>query len=158
MRDMIKHILKEEKQNKFFRTIDMVLNDLLYIDFIQESFQAEEIYSVVFKCNDYVKVLPDNPYDSSMLEVAIEDNVYSVNYIDMGITLENELYGIEHLEKQNREIVTYITIYISSVFKIEGKIKIKEIMTKVKKFLNNMIKKYASENGIDLYKKHDLNW
>lgn len=152
MRDMIKHILKEEKQNKFFRTIDMVLNDLLYIDFIQESFQAEEIYSVVFKCNDYVKVLSDNPYDASMLEVAIEDNVYSVNYID------NELYGIEHLEKQNREMVTYITFFITSVFKIEGKIKLKEIKTKIKEFLNYKIKKYASENGIDLYKKHDLNW
>lgn len=152
MRDMIKHILKEEKQNKFFRTIDMVLNDLLYIDFIQESFQAEEIYSVVFKCNDYVKVLSDNPYDASMLEVAIEDNFYSVNYID------NELYGIEHLEKQNREMVTYITFFITSVFKIEGKIKLKEIKTKIKEFLNYKIKKYASENGIDLYKKHDLNW
>ena len=35
---------------------------------------------------------------------------------------------------------------------------IKEIKSKVKKFLNDMIKKYASENGIDLYKKHDLNW
>ena len=158
MRDMIKHILKEEKQNKFFNTIDRVLNDLLYIDFITESIQAEEIYSAVFKCTDYVKVLSDNPYDSSMLEVAIEDNVYSVNYIDMTITLENELYGIEHLEKQNREMVTYITFFITSVFKIEGKIKLKDIKSKIKEFLNYKIKKYASENGIDLYKKHDLNW
>ncbi len=152
MRDIIKHILKEEKQSKFFGTIDRVLNDLLYVDFITESIQAEEIYSAVFKCNDYIKVLSDNPYDASMLEVAIEDNFYSVNYID------NELYGIEHLEKQNREMVTYITFFITSVFKIEGKIKLKEIKTKIKEFLNYKIKKYASENGIDLYKKHDLNW
>jgi len=158
MRDMIKHILKEEKQNKFFNTIDRVLNDLLHIGFITESMQAEEIYSAVFKCTDYVKMLSDNPYDASMLEVAIEDNVYSVNYIDMTITLENELYDIEHLEKQNRDMVTYITFFITSVFKIEGKIKLKEIKSKVKKFLNDMIKKYASENGIDLYKKHDLKW
>lgn len=152
MRDIIKHILKEEKQSKFFGTIDRVLNDLLYVDFITESIQAEEIYSAVFKCNEYIKVLSDNPYDASMLEVAIEDNFYSVNYID------NELYGIEHLEKQNREMVTYITFFITSVFKIEGKIKLKEIKTKIKEFLNYKIKKYASENGIDLYKKHDLNW
>jgi hypothetical protein len=31
-------------------------------------------------------------------------------------------------------------------------------MSKIKEVLNDMIKKYASENGIDLYKKHDLNW
>tara|TARA_R110002074_G_scaffold41964_2_gene110748 strand:- start:113 stop:571 length:459 start_codon:yes stop_codon:yes gene_type:complete len=152
MRDIIKHILKEEKQSKFFGTIDRVLNDLLYVDFITESLQGEEIYSAVFKCNDYIKVLSDNPYDASMLEVAIEDNSYNVNYID------NELYGNEHLEKENREMVTYITFFITSVFKIEGKIKLKEIKTKIKEFLNYKIKKYAIENDINLYEKHDLKW
>ncbi len=152
MRDIIKHILKEEKQSKFFSTIDRVLNDLLYVDFITESIKAEEIYSAVFKCNDYVKMLSDNPYDAPMLEVAIEDNVYSVNYID-----NFDLYGIETLENQNHEIVTYITIFITSVFKIGGSYKF-IVMSKIKEVLNDMIKKYASENGIDLYKKHDLNW
>lgn len=152
MRDIIKHILKEEKQSKFFGTIDKVLNDSLYVDFIHGTFAVEEIYSVSFGVTNYVKVLSDNPYDASMLTVAIEDNSYNVNYID------NELYGNEHLEKQNRDMVTYITFFITSVFKIEGKIKLKEIKSKIKEFLNYKIKKYASENGIDLYKKHDLNW
>jgi len=152
MRDIIKHILKEEKQSKFFGTIDKVLNDSLYVDFINGTFAVEEIYSVHFGVTNYVKVLSDNPYDASMLTVAIEDNSYNVNYID------NELYGNEHLEKENRELVMYITFFITSVFKIEGKIKLKEIKSKIKEFLNYKIKKYASENGIDLYKKHDLNW
>jgi hypothetical protein len=152
MRDIIKHILKEEKQSKFFGTIDKVLNDSLYVDFIHGTFGVEEIYSAHFGCTNYVKLLSDNPYDASMLVVAIEDNSYNVNYID------NELYGNEHLEKENRELVFYITFFITSVFKLEDKINLKEVKSKVKEFLNDKIKKYAIENNINLYEKHDLNW
>jgi hypothetical protein len=152
MRDIIKHILKEEKESKFFSTIDRVLNDLLYVDFIHGALAVEEIYSASFGYTDYIRVLSDNPYDAPMLEVSLEDNFYSVNYID------NELYDNEHLEKQNRDLVRYISIYIQNIFKIEDEETLRKLKSKVKEFLNYKIKKYAIENDINLYEKHDLNW
>mgnify|MGYP006093254383 FL=1 len=152
MRKIIKHILKEEKQSKFFNTIHKVLNDLLNVKFIHGTFGVEEIYSVKFVCTDYVKVLSSNPYDAPMLESAVYDNFYNVNYID------NELYDIENLEDENRRLVRYITMYLTTVFNVKGGEMIISIKSKVKEFLDYKIKKYAEENNVDLYKKHDLNW
>jgi hypothetical protein len=152
MRKIIKHILKEEKQSKFFNTIHEVLNDLLNVKFIHGTFGVEEIYSVKFECTDYVKVLSSNPYDAPMLESAVYDNFYNVNYID------NELYDIENLEDENRRLVRYITMYLTTVFNVKGGEMISSIKSKVKEFLDYKIKKYAKENNVDLYKKHDLNW
>jgi hypothetical protein len=49
-------------------------------------------------------------------------------------------------------------MYLTTVFNVKGGEMIITIKSKVKEFLDYKIKKYAEENNVDLYKKHDLNW
>ena len=151
MRDTIKVILKEEVESKFLKTIENILYDLIYVEHISGAFRYEEIYSASLKSTDYADVLSDNPYNVKMLEESLDMTSYSVNYLD------GELYD-EILEEDNRNIVLYIILYLTDVFKIDDREFRKSLRFKVKEVLNDMIKKYAEENNIDLFIKHSLNW
>ncbi len=152
MKNIIKHILKEEKESKFLKTIEGVLYDLIYVEHIGGALTYEEIYSARLNSTDYAHILSSNPFNIKMLEESLDMTSYSVNYID------NELYDDIYLEKDNRNILYYIIIFLSDVFKIKDREFRKSLRFKVKEVLNDIIKKYAEENGIDLYVKHSLDW
>jgi len=152
MRNIIKHILKEEKESNLIKAIEDIVYDLIYVEHIGGDLTYEEIYSVRLNTTDYADVLSSNPFNVKMLEEALDMRPYSVNYID------NELYDDIYLEKDNRNILYYIIIFISDVFKIKDRELRKSLRFKVEEVLNDMIKKYAEENGIDLYEKHNLDW
>ena len=152
MRNIIKHILKEEKESNLIKAIEDILYDLIYVEHIGGALTYEEIYSVWLNTTDYADVLSSNPFNVKMLEEALDMKPYSVNYID------NELYDDIYLEKDNRNILYYIIIFLSDVFKIKDRELRKSLRFKVEEVLNNIIKKYAEENGIDLYIKHSLDW
>ena len=152
MKNIIKHILKEEVTNKFHNTINNVLNDLLYVDFINGSLSAEEIYTAYFKVTDYSKILTSNPYEITDLMYSLGMQGYSVNYID------NQLYDIEELGFDNRRMVSAILLFIVVIFKVSQKDERTKIRQIINDFLNDRIKEYASENNFNLYEKHDMNW
>ncbi len=152
MKNIIKHILKEEVTNKFHNTINNVLNDLLYVDFINGSLSAEEIYTAHFKVTDYSKILTSNPYEITDLIWNLGMQGYSVNYID------NQLYDIEELGFDNRRMVSAILLFIVVIFKVSQKDERTKIRQIINDFLNDRIKEYASENNFNLYEKHDMNW
>jgi hypothetical protein len=152
MKNIIKHILKEEVTNKFHHTINSVLNDLLYVDFINGSFSAEEIYTAHFKVTDYSKILTSNPYEIKGLELSLDMRGYSVNYID------SQLYGIEELSLDNRRMISGILLFLVEIFKVTQKDMTTKMSIIINDFLNDKIKEYASENNYNLYEKHDLNW
>ena len=152
MRNIIKHILKEEKESNLIKAIEDILYDLIYVEHIGGALTYEEIYSVRLNTTDYADVLSSNPYNVKMLESALDVMRYSVNYID------NEFYNDIYLEKDNRNILYYIIIFLSDVFKIKDRELRKSLRFKVEEVLNDMIKKYAEKNGIDLYEKHSLDW
>ena len=152
MKNIIKHILKEEVTNKFHHTINSVLNDLLYVDFINGSFSAEEIYTAHFKVTDYSNTLTSNPYEIKGLELSLDMRGYSVNYID------SQLYGIEELSLDNRRMVSGILLFLVEIFKATQKDMTTKMWKIINDFLNDKIKEYAAENNFNLYEKHDLNW
>jgi hypothetical protein len=152
MKNIIKHILKEEVTNKFHHTINSVLNDLLYVDFINGSLSAEEIYTAHFKVTDYSKILTSNPYEIKGLELSLDMRGYSVNYID------SQLYGIEELSLDNRRMISGILLFLVEIFKVTQKDMTTKMSIIINDFLNDKIKEYASENNYNLYEKHDLNW
>jgi hypothetical protein len=152
MRNIIKHILKEEKESNLIKAIEDILYDLISVEHIDGALRYEEIYSVRLNTTDYADVLSSNPFNVTMLEEALDMRPYSVNYID------NELYDDIYLEKDNRNILYYIIIFISDVFKIKDRELRKSLRFKVEEVLNDMIKKYAEENNINLYEKHNLDW
>jgi len=152
MKNIIKHILKEEVTNKFHNTINNVLNDLLYVDFINGSLSAEEIYTAHFKVTDYSKILTSNPYEIKGLELSLDMRGYSVNYID------SQLYGIEELSLDNRRMISGILLFLVEIFKVTQKDMTTKMWKIINDFLNDKIKEYASENNYNLYEKHDLNW
>ena len=78
MRNIIKHILKEEKESKFLKTIEGILYNLIYVEHISGALTYEEIYSASLKSTDYADVLSDNPYNVKMLESALDMTSYSV--------------------------------------------------------------------------------
>jgi hypothetical protein len=143
MRNIIKHILKEEKESNLIKAIEDILYDLISVEHIDGALRYEEIYSVRLNTTDYADVLSSNPFNVTMLEEALDMRPYSVNYID------NELYD---------DILYYIIIFISDVFKIKDRELRKSLRFKVEEVLNDMIKKYAEENNINLYEKHNLDW
>ena len=152
MKNIIKHILKEEVTNKFHHTINSVLNDLLYVDFINGSLSAEEIYIAHFKVTDYSNTLTSNPYAIAGLRHALDMRGYSVNYID------SQLYGIEELSLDNRRMVSGILLFLVEIFKVTQKDMTTKMSIIINDFLNDKIKEYAAENNFNLYEKHDLKW
>ena len=135
MRNIIKHILKEEKESNLIKAIEDIVYDLIYVEHIGGDLTYEEIYSVRLNTTDYADVLSSNPFNVKMLEEALDMRPYSVNYID------NELYDDIYLEKDNRNILYYIIIFISDVFKIKDRELRKSLRFKVEEVLNDMIKK-----------------
>lgn len=152
MKNIIKHILKEEVTNKFHHTINSVLNNLLYVDFINESLSAEEIYTAHFKVTDYCNTLTPNLYEIKGLMLSLDMRGYSVNYID------SQLYGIEELSLDNRRMISGILLFLVEIFKVTQKDMTTKMSIIINDFLNDKIKEYASENNYNLYEKHDLNW
>ncbi len=152
MKNIIKHILKEEVTNKFHHTINSVLNDLLYVDFINGSFSAEEIYTAHFKVTDYSNTLTSNRFEIKGLELSLDMRGYSVNYID------SQLYGIEELSLDNRRMISAILLFLVEIFKVTQKDMTTKMWKIINDFLNDKIKEYAAENNFNLYEKHDLNW
>mgnify|MGYP003654502628 FL=1 len=152
MKNIIKHILKEEVTSKFHNTIKNVLNKLLYVDFINGSLSAEEIYTAHFKVTGYSNILTSNPWVITDLMHAVDMRGYSVNYID------GELYGIEELGFDNRRMISAILLFIVEIFKVTQKDVTTKIRQIINDFLNDRIKEYASENNFNLYEKHDMNW
>jgi len=133
MRNIIKHILKEEKESNLIKAIEDIVYDLIYVEHIGGDLTYEEIYSVRLNTTDYADVLSSNPFNVKMLEEALDMRPYSVNYID------NELYDDIYLEKDNRNILYYIIIFISDVFKIKDRELRKSLRFKVEEVLNDMI-------------------
>ena len=72
MRNIIKHILKEEKESNLIKAIEDIVYDLIYVEHIGGDLTYEEIYSVRLNTTDYADVLSSNPFNVKMLEEALD--------------------------------------------------------------------------------------